>query len=40
MTIRVQAQPFDPGSELNAMHAANLGIGAVVIGDDAVTATL
>ena len=30
MTIRVQAQPFDPGTELNALHAANLGIGAVV----------
>jgi molybdopterin synthase catalytic subunit len=30
MGIRVQAQPFDPGLELNALHAANLGIGAVV----------
>lgn len=30
MTIRVQAQPFDPGHELNAQHAANLGVGAVV----------
>lgn len=30
MTIRVQAQPFDPSTELNALHAANLGIGAVV----------
>lgn len=30
MAIRVQAAPFDPGHELNAQHAANLGIGAVV----------
>ena len=30
MAIRVQSQPFDPGVELNALHAANLGIGAVV----------
>lgn len=30
MSIRVQSQPFDPGTELNALHAANLGIGAVV----------
>lgn len=30
MTIRVQAQAFDPGAELNALHAANVGIGAVV----------
>ncbi len=30
MSIRVQAQAFDPGQELNALHAANLGIGAVV----------
>ncbi len=29
MAIRVQVEPFDPGVELNAMHAANLGIGAV-----------
>ena len=29
MAIRIQAEPFDPGSELNALHAANLGIGAV-----------
>ena len=32
MSIRVQSQPFDPGTELNALHAANLGIGAVVMG--------
>ncbi len=30
MAIRVQVAAFDPGSELNALHAANLGIGAVV----------
>lgn len=30
MAIRVQAQPFDAGHELNAMHAANVGVGAVV----------
>lgn len=30
MTIRVQAAAFDPGTEVNALHAANLGIGAVV----------
>ena len=29
MAIRVQQQGFDPGRELNALHAANLGIGAV-----------
>ncbi|WP_407295696.1 molybdopterin synthase catalytic subunit MoaE [Stutzerimonas zhaodongensis] len=29
MAVRVQQAPFDPGAELNAMHAANLGIGAV-----------
>jgi molybdopterin synthase catalytic subunit len=29
MTVRVQLAPFDPGAELNALHAANLGIGAV-----------
>lgn len=28
--IRVQTQAFDPGAELNALHAANAGIGAVV----------
>ncbi|MCF4992468.1 molybdenum cofactor biosynthesis protein MoaE, partial [Pseudomonas gessardii] len=27
MAIRVQAQPFDPGAEVNAMHAANVGVG-------------
>ena len=30
MAIRVQAEPFDPGLEVNAMHAANVGVGAVV----------
>ncbi|WP_273863122.1 molybdopterin synthase catalytic subunit MoaE [Pseudomonas sp. LA5] len=30
MTIRVQAKAFDPGQELNGLHAANTGIGAVV----------
>jgi len=30
MAIRVQVQAFDPGAEVNALHAANLGIGAVV----------
>lgn len=30
MGIRVQAEPFDPGAELNAMHQQRLGIGAVV----------
>ena len=30
MTVRVQQGAFDPGAELNALHAANLGIGAVV----------
>ncbi|MDX1369667.1 molybdopterin synthase catalytic subunit MoaE [Pseudomonas sp.] len=30
MAIRVQLEPFDPGAEVNALHAANLGIGAVV----------
>lgn len=29
MGIRVQQAPFDPGAELNALHSANLGIGAV-----------
>ncbi|MCY1279676.1 Molybdopterin synthase catalytic subunit [compost metagenome] len=29
MAIRVQTAAFDPGAELNAMHAANVGIGAV-----------
>ncbi|MCQ4300109.1 molybdopterin synthase catalytic subunit MoaE [Pseudomonas songnenensis] len=29
MTVRVQTAAFDPGAELNALHAANLGIGAV-----------
>lgn len=30
MAVRVQTAPFDPGAELNALHAAQLGIGAVV----------
>lgn len=30
MGIRVQAGAFDPGRELNALHAANVGVGAVV----------
>ncbi|MFZ3025509.1 molybdopterin synthase catalytic subunit MoaE [Pseudomonas sp.] len=30
MAIRVQNAPFDPGAEVNALHAANVGIGAVV----------
>lgn len=29
MGVRVQQEAFDPGAELNALHAANLGIGAV-----------
>ncbi|MFQ6574574.1 molybdopterin synthase catalytic subunit MoaE [Pseudomonas sp. UM16] len=30
MSVRVQNQAFDPGVEVNAMHAANVGVGAVV----------
>lgn len=30
MAIRVRPEPFDPGAELNALHAANTGVGAVV----------
>lgn len=30
MAIRVQSAMFDPGAELNALHAANTGVGAVV----------
>ena len=30
MAIRVQNASFDPGAEVNALHAANVGIGAVV----------
>lgn len=30
MSVRIQAEPFDPGTEVNALHAANVGIGAVV----------
>ncbi len=31
MAIRVQSTAFDPGAEVNAMHAANVGVGAVVV---------
>lgn len=30
MSIRVQTQPFDPGAELNAVHAGDMSTGAVV----------
>lgn len=30
MAIRVQVEAFQPGAELEALHAANAGIGAVV----------
>ena len=30
MVIRVQVEAFDPGAEVNAMHAANVGVGAAV----------
>ncbi|WP_407315143.1 molybdopterin synthase catalytic subunit MoaE [Pseudomonas sp. nanlin1] len=30
MNIRVQTAAFDPGAELNALHLANTGVGAVV----------
>ncbi len=30
MGVRVQVETFDAGAELNALHSANLGIGAVV----------
>ena len=30
MAVRVQVGAFDPGAETNAMHAANVGVGAVV----------
>ncbi len=30
MAIRVQSAAFDPGAEVNAMHAADTGVGAVV----------
>ncbi|MEB0042925.1 MULTISPECIES: molybdopterin synthase catalytic subunit MoaE [unclassified Pseudomonas] len=30
MAIRVQTAAFDPGLEVNALHAANVGVGAVV----------
>lgn len=29
MPVRIQAEAFDPGAELNALHASNLGVGAV-----------
>lgn len=29
MGVRIQEDPFDPGAELNAMHSANHGVGAV-----------
>ena len=29
MAVRIQQAAFDPGRELNALHAANLGVGAV-----------
>lgn len=31
MAVRVQTAAFDPGAELSALHAANLGIGAVAV---------
>lgn len=30
MAVKLQAAPFDPGAEVNALHAAHLGVGAVV----------
>ncbi|WNW13554.1 molybdopterin synthase catalytic subunit MoaE [Pseudomonas sp. DTU_2021_1001937_2_SI_NGA_ILE_001] len=30
MVVRVQQAPFDAGAEVNALHAANRGVGAVV----------
>jgi len=30
MTVRLQLAAFDPGTELNALHSANAGVGAVV----------
>ncbi|MEC4022322.1 molybdopterin synthase catalytic subunit MoaE [Pseudomonas fulva] len=30
MAVRVQEGAFDPGVETNALHAANVGVGAVV----------
>ena len=30
MSIRVQGAAFDPGAEVNALHAANSGVGPVV----------
>lgn len=30
MAIRVQTEAFDPGVEVNALHTANAGVGAVV----------
>jgi molybdopterin synthase catalytic subunit len=31
MSVRIQTQPFDLGIETKAMHAANDGVGAVVV---------
>lgn len=30
MSVRVQQAPFDAGAEVNALHDANVGVGAVV----------
>jgi molybdopterin synthase catalytic subunit len=30
MSVRVRPDAFDPGAEVNAMHDANVGVGAVV----------
>ncbi|WP_434456421.1 molybdopterin synthase catalytic subunit MoaE [Stutzerimonas urumqiensis] len=30
MSVRIQQATFDPGAQLNAVHAANAGVGAVV----------
>jgi molybdopterin synthase catalytic subunit len=30
MSVRVQPDAFNPGAEVNAMHDANVGVGAVV----------
>lgn len=42
MAIRVQQAAFDPGQELNALHAQNVGIGAVVgfVGSCATSTTV
>lgn len=31
MSVRIQTEAFDAGAELNRLHAANLGIGAVAV---------